>query len=49
VVDVLAFDAAIARDDAASLAEAVALYRGPLLEGCAEAWVIPARQAREQG
>jgi predicted ATPase/class 3 adenylate cyclase/DNA-binding SARP family transcriptional activator len=47
-VDVLAFDAALARGDADSLAEAVALYRGPLLEGCAEEWVIPERQQREQ-
>jgi predicted ATPase/class 3 adenylate cyclase len=47
-VDVLAFDAAVARGDTASLAEAVALYRGPLLEGCAEEWAFQERQAREQ-
>jgi predicted ATPase/DNA-binding SARP family transcriptional activator len=46
--DVLAFDAAVARGDGASLAEAVGLYRGPLLEGCYEAWVLPERAAREQ-
>jgi DNA-binding SARP family transcriptional activator len=33
-VDVVAFDAAIARGDPSALAEAVSLYRGPLLEGC---------------
>src|SRR4051812_48976317 len=38
-VDVVAFDAAIRRGGSAALEEAVALYRGPLLEGCAEAWV----------
>jgi DNA-binding SARP family transcriptional activator len=48
-VDVVAFDAALARGDAGSLEEAVSLYRGPLLEGCVEEWVFQARQAREQG
>jgi predicted ATPase/class 3 adenylate cyclase/DNA-binding SARP family transcriptional activator len=47
-VDVVAFDAAIARGDVASLEEAVALYRGPLLEECAEEWVLEERGAREQ-
>ncbi len=47
-VDVLEFDAAIARGDSASLEEAVRLYRGPLLEGCAETWVSPEREHREQ-
>jgi DNA-binding SARP family transcriptional activator len=47
-VDLLAFDAALARGDAASLAEAVSLYRGPLLEGWTEEWVFQERQAREQ-
>ncbi len=42
------FDAAIARGDAASLEAAVALYRGPLLEGCAEEWVFQEQEAREQ-
>src|SRR5689334_21801726 len=46
-VDVVAFDAAIARGDAGSLREAVDLYRGPLLEECAEEWVLPEREARE--
>jgi predicted ATPase/DNA-binding SARP family transcriptional activator len=48
VVDLLAFDKAVARGDAVSLAEAAALYRGPLLEGWTEEWVFPERQAREQ-
>jgi predicted ATPase/class 3 adenylate cyclase len=48
-VDVLAFDAAIARGNAAALERAVALYRGPLLEGCAEEWAFQERQVREQG
>jgi predicted ATPase/DNA-binding SARP family transcriptional activator len=47
-VDVVAFDAAMARGDPTSLEQAVALYRGPLLEGCAEEWVFQERQAREQ-
>ena len=42
-VDVVRFDAAIAAGDARSLEEAVALYRGPLLEGCVEEWVLPER------
>jgi predicted ATPase/class 3 adenylate cyclase len=48
VVDVIAFDAAVTRADAASLAEAVALYRGPLLEGCEEEWAFQEREAREE-
>src|SRR5206468_3215494 len=47
-VDVLLFDTAIARGDTASLGLAVSLYRGPLLEGCADEWVLPERQAREE-
>src|SRR5712692_7439822 len=47
-VDVVAFDAAIARGDPSALEEAVALYRGPLLEGWGEEWVFQERQAREQ-
>jgi DNA-binding SARP family transcriptional activator len=46
-VDVVSFDTAIGRDDACSLETAIALYRGPLLEGCAEEWALPERQARE--
>src|SRR5207244_2256299 len=40
--------AAIARTDPPSLERAVALYQGPFLEGCSEAWVLPEREAREQ-
>jgi hypothetical protein len=47
-VDVMAFDRAIAQGDAASLQQAVALYGGPLLEGCGEEWVLLERQQREQ-
>ncbi len=47
-VDLLTFDAAVARGDSESLAIAVELYRGTLLEGCAEEWVFPEREAREQ-
>src|SRR5262249_15016184 len=47
-VDVLAFDTAVACGDRASLAAAVELYRGPLLEGCAESWAFPEQQARQQ-
>jgi predicted ATPase/Tfp pilus assembly protein PilF len=39
---------AIARGDAASLEQAVSLYRGPLLESCAEPWAFEERQSREQ-
>jgi non-specific serine/threonine protein kinase len=44
----LAFDAAVACGTPGSLAEAVELYRGPLLEGCTEEWVLAERQAREE-
>jgi predicted ATPase/class 3 adenylate cyclase len=47
-VDVVAFDQALAKGDAASLERAVALYRGPLLEGLTEAWAFQDRQVREQ-
>jgi hypothetical protein len=48
-VDVVAFDRAIAGDDASALERAVLLYRGPLLEGCAEEWAFQERLQREQG
>jgi DNA-binding SARP family transcriptional activator len=44
-VDVLEFDQALDRKDAASLAEAVALYRAPLLAECDEDWVLPERRS----
>jgi class 3 adenylate cyclase/DNA-binding SARP family transcriptional activator len=47
-VDVVGFDAAIARGDLPPLEKAVSLYRGPLLEECGEAWAFQERQAREQ-
>jgi predicted ATPase/DNA-binding SARP family transcriptional activator len=47
-VDALEFDGAIARSAPSSLERAVALYRGPLLEGCAEEWAFQERQVREQ-
>jgi predicted ATPase/class 3 adenylate cyclase len=47
-VDVAAFDIALRQGDQASLERAVALYRGPLLEGCCEEWAFQERQAREQ-
>src|SRR5262249_15896688 len=47
-VDVLAFDQAVAQGDEPVLERAVALYRGPLLEGCAEPWAFEERQHREE-
>lgn len=44
-VDVLRFDAAMAKGDHSSAAE---LYRGALLEGCFEEWVPQERNLREQ-
>ncbi|HZP82155.1 MAG TPA: AAA-like domain-containing protein [Chthonomonadaceae bacterium] len=51
-VDVIAFDAAMAQGDTASLKQAIALYRGPLLHGWEERrvqdqhWVLRAREKR---
>src|SRR5581483_11233965 len=45
-VDLAAFDQAL--DDEATAGAAVALYRGPLLEGCAEEWVFAEREVRRQ-
>src|SRR5947199_1057736 len=47
-VDLLRFDAAVAAGDESSLQEAVALYRGPLLEGCSEEWILGEREARRE-
>src|SRR5579871_406575 len=47
-IDLLDFDVALKRHDAPSLETAVALYRGDLLEGCDEFWVIPEREARRR-
>jgi DNA-binding SARP family transcriptional activator len=46
-VDVVAFDAALTRQEPEAWRAAVALYRGPLLEGCDEAWAFAARRERE--
>jgi predicted ATPase/DNA-binding SARP family transcriptional activator len=47
-IDLIAFDRAIARRDTASLQEAIALYRGPLLPGCLEPWLEIEREVRHQ-
>jgi predicted ATPase/DNA-binding SARP family transcriptional activator len=44
-VDVVAFDEAIERGDVLT---AASLYKGPLLEGCLEEWVVPERESRER-
>ena len=41
--DLLAFTAALTRDDAAAREQAVSLYTGDLLEGCHEEWILPLR------
>src|SRR5262249_37020732 len=46
--DVVRFDRAILAGDTEALREAVALYAGPLLEGCYEEWVTLERDSREQ-
>jgi len=47
-VDIVEFDAAVKRGDTASLERAVGIYKGMLMEGCTEEWVIPERAVREQ-
>ena len=47
-VDVVEFDAAIARGDRVSLQEAVSRYVGTLLEDCSEEWTESERRPREQ-
>lgn len=46
-VDLLDFDAAVARGAPDSLRDAAALYKGALLEGCEEDWVFGPRLERE--
>jgi DNA-binding SARP family transcriptional activator len=46
--DLLTFDAAIAKGDATSLEQALALYGGQLLEGCDADWVFVERKMRAQ-
>jgi non-specific serine/threonine protein kinase len=47
-VDVAAFDAAILRHDTSAQETAIAVYRGDLLEGCEEDWLLPERQRRKE-
>lgn len=47
-VDVLRFDALARRDDLECLEQAIALYRGPLLENCDESWAVFERTRRAQ-
>ena len=47
-VDLTAFDAAMLSKKPESLKQAVTLYRGPLLEDCAEEWVTQERNIRAQ-
>ena len=47
-IDVVSFDAAILSKKPEGLKQAVALYRAPLLEDCAEEWVGQERNIREQ-
>jgi len=46
--DLTRFDASVAKSDEAVLEQAVALYRGALLEDCSEEWVVLERAEREQ-
>lgn len=46
-VDVRTFDAAVVSGQPSALVQAIALYRGPLLEGCHQEWVVQEREARE--
>lgn len=47
-VDVAVFDKSVASSRSADLELAADLYRGPLLEGCAEEWVFQERDSRER-
>jgi predicted ATPase/DNA-binding SARP family transcriptional activator len=47
-VDLAAFDTAIRQGGTDGFERAIALYRGPLLEGCPEEWTPQERGAREQ-
>ncbi|HLV80367.1 MAG TPA: tetratricopeptide repeat protein [Chthonomonadaceae bacterium] len=47
-VDVLRFDQAVTHGHAGALREAIGLYRGALLEGCAEGWALREREGRQQ-
>jgi predicted ATPase len=47
-VDALEFDAKVKAGDVASLERATQLYRGSILEDCAEDWALNERRRREQ-
>ena len=47
-VDLLTFDAAVARGDPSSLEEAVSVYKGELLAGCLDEWILAERETRLQ-
>ncbi|MBX7133016.1 MAG: tetratricopeptide repeat protein [Fimbriimonadaceae bacterium] len=47
-VDAVEFDRLAESDDLDDLSRACSLYRGTLLEGCAEEWVLIDRQSREE-
>lgn len=47
-VDAVEFDTLAESDNLEDLTRACSLYRGPLLEGCAEEWVLVDRQSREE-
>ena len=47
-VDIVTFDAALIGKKPEALKEAVTLYRGALLEDCAEEWAAQERNIREQ-
>lgn len=46
--DIVEFDKNIKKGDRQSLEEAVSLYKGDLLEGCLEEWVLLERESRRQ-
>jgi predicted ATPase/DNA-binding SARP family transcriptional activator len=47
-IDTLRFDETARGEDEELLQAAIALYRGPLLEGCVEEWVLAERAEREE-
>lgn len=47
-VDVRVFDSEVKQADPAAWQRAVAVYTGPLLEGCTEEWVFQEREWREE-
>lgn len=47
-IDLVRFDAALKSREPEDLKQAIALYRGPLLEGCNEEWALQDRLIREQ-